>query len=223
MRTMNEHPKAPFLIAHRAGNDLASLRSAEAAGVALVEADVHRFRGRLEVRHLKTLGPLPVLWDRWELAPPWRPRLLLGDLLAHTAPGTELMLDLKGRSRRLAGAVAAALDARSPGAGRITVCSRIWHHLEPLAARADVRVLHSVGSRAQLRALLARMRAGARFDGVSIHQGLLDEAVAARLRDAAGVVVTWPVETRSEAQRLAALGVDGLISKSFMSLAGGAP
>lgn len=164
-----------------------------------------------------------MLWDRWELAPPWRPRLLLGELLARVAPATELMLDLKGRSRRLADDVAAALDERPAGAGRITVCSRMWHHLEPLARRADVRVLHSVGSRAQLRALLARMRAGARFDGVSIHRRLLDATVAAQLRAGAGLVVTWPVETRGEARRLAALGVDGLISTSFRSLADGAP
>jgi hypothetical protein len=71
----------PFLVAHRAGNDLARLRHAEDLGIPLIEADVHLFAGRLEVRHLQTVGPLPIFWDRWALAPPWAPRLLLAELL----------------------------------------------------------------------------------------------------------------------------------------------
>lgn len=51
-------------IAHRAGNDLAALRTAVELGVDLLEADVHVRAGRLEVRHSKQLRPLPVLWDR---------------------------------------------------------------------------------------------------------------------------------------------------------------
>jgi hypothetical protein len=68
--------------------------------VPFVEADLHLYAGRLEIRHLKTLGPLPILWDRWSLAPPWAPRLLLDRLLGAMAPGTHLMLDLKGRGAR---------------------------------------------------------------------------------------------------------------------------
>src|SRR6188508_3273249 len=98
---------SPFIVAHRAGNDLARLRRAERVRPGLVEADVHLFRGRLEVRHLKTLGPLGVLWDRWYLAPPGTPRLELHELLAAT--DTALMLDLKGGGR-LGRRVAAALD-----------------------------------------------------------------------------------------------------------------
>ena len=62
------------------------LRRAEALEPCLVEADLHLRRGRIEVRHLKTLGPLPLLWDRWRLAPGWRPRLELGALLAAAGP-----------------------------------------------------------------------------------------------------------------------------------------
>jgi glycerophosphoryl diester phosphodiesterase len=42
-----------LVVAHRAGNDLARLRAALDAGADLVEADIHAFRGRLEVRHHK--------------------------------------------------------------------------------------------------------------------------------------------------------------------------
>ena len=77
---------SPFFVAHRAGNDLAQLRAAEEIGLDLVEADIRLFRGRLEVRHLKTLGPIPVLWDRWRLANPFAPRLQLDELLAAIGP-----------------------------------------------------------------------------------------------------------------------------------------
>ena len=43
----------------------------------VIEADVHLFRGRIEARGLKTLGPVPVLQDGWKLASPFGPRLAL--------------------------------------------------------------------------------------------------------------------------------------------------
>lgn len=206
---------SPFIVAHRAGNDLALLRRAEHVGAGLIEADVHRFRGRLEVRHLKTLGPLPVLWDRWYLASPRTPRLELRELLAAAAPSTQLMLDLKGRDPRLARDVLAAIEAT---AARVTVCSRSWRLLEPFIERADVRVLHSVGSRRQLRALRRRF-AGGRLAGVSIHRGLLDAETVADLRRRAELLVSWPVATAEEARRLWAWGVHGVITERFEELA----
>lgn len=205
---------APFVVAHRAGNDLALLEAAEAAGVQLVEADVRLFHGRLEVRHLKTVGPLPLFWDTWVLASPFAPRLRLHELLAGAAPGTELMLDLKGRDLRLAHRVRAELEATPRR--RVTICSRSWRLLEPLAGLDGVRVVHSVGSRRQLRALLQRFP---RVAGISIHKQLLDESTTRLLRARAGVIMTWPVHDAEEARRLLAWGVDGLIADRFEPLA----
>lgn len=200
---------AAFVVAHRAGNRLDLLRASEAAGIGFVEADVHLFRGRLEVRHLKTVGPLPVYWDRWQLAPPWRPRLLLDEVLAAAAPTTELMIDLKGRRRRLADAV---LDAITPyvGVRRLTIAARCWPLLEPFGG-LPVRRLHSVGTAGQLRALL-RQFAGEKLDGVTIHERLLDSAAVEELRRVAAVVMTWPVNDHTRASDLIGLGIDGLIS-----------
>ncbi len=181
-----------------------------AAGL-LVEADVHLYRGRLEVRHLKTFGPLPILWDRWFIAPLRTPRLELAGLLATVAPGTELMLDLKGRDPRLPGRVAAALAGHDVA---VTVCSRNWRLLRGFDG---VRTVHSVGSRRQLRALRRRF-AGRRLAGVSIHQRLLDAATVADLRRRAELILTWPVATAEEARRLAGWGVDGLITERFEAL-----
>ncbi len=205
----------PFIVAHRAGNDLAVLRRAEKVRPHFVEADVHLYRGRLEVRHLKTLGPLPILWDRWYLASPRTPRLELAALLDHVDSDTALLLDLKGRDRRLSMSVASELGR--PRVSPVVVCSRNWRLLEPFLD-TDVRVVHSVGSRRQLRAL-RRHFTGQRLAGISIHQRLLDRRTVADLRARAEMIVSWPVASIPEARRLAAWGVDGVITERFEALA----
>ena len=174
------------------------------------------WRGRLEIRHLKTVGPLPILWDRWKLANPFTPRLELATLIAAVGPQTELMLDLKGRNPRLALLV---LDALPPGRA-VTVCARSWRLLEPFAHCVWVRRVHSIGSARQLRRLLERYE---RVDGVSVHERLLDAATAAELRSRATTLMSWPVNTRERARELMALGVDGLISDDLVSAGGALP
>jgi glycerophosphoryl diester phosphodiesterase len=196
-----------FVVAHRAGNDLARLREAEQLGVPVVEADVRLWHGRLEVRHLKTLGPLPILWDRWRLANPFARRLQLQEVFDAAGPDTEILLDLKGRDRRLAERVLALL----PGAPRVTVCARSRRLLEPFGDRPGVRLFQSVGTRRQLRALLRRNDRIV-LDGIAIHERLLDERVVAELRRRSATVLSWPVNTTQRARELAALGVQGLIS-----------
>jgi glycerophosphoryl diester phosphodiesterase len=197
------------VVAHRGGNDLRRLRHAETLGITLVEADLHLYRGRVEVRHLKTLGPVPVLWDRWTLANPFARRLLLEELLEEAAPHTELMLDLKGRDLRLSQRLVAALRA-APERRRTSVCSRSWRLLEPFAGEPAVRVVHSVGSAGQLRSLLRFPPAS--LQGISIHERLLSAQVVEELRRRAELVVSWPVNTIARARELAAWGVHGMIS-----------
>ena len=201
---------SPFFVAHRAGNDLAQLRAAEDIGLDLVEADLRLFRGRIEVRHLKTLGPLPVLWDRWRLANPFAPRLELDELLAAVGPRTELMLDLKGRDPRLAVAVLATLRPVL-GRRRLIVCARGWTLLEPFEGLPGVRTVHSAGNARQLRALLSRGR-GRRLQGVSVHERLLNPATVAEIRSVADLVMTWPANAAGRTRELVAMGVDGLIT-----------
>jgi glycerophosphoryl diester phosphodiesterase len=199
----------PFLVAHRAGNRLADLRLTERLEPSLVEADVRLYRGRLEVRHLKTAGPLPVLWDRWELRASWRPRLRLEELLEATSPETELMLDLKGPRRRLAERVLRTIEPYL-GERRFTACARWWRLLEPFAG-TPVRCIHSVGNARQLRELLRRF-AYQRLEGVSIHERLADRETMAALGEIADVIMAWPVNEPERARALLRLGVAGLIT-----------
>jgi glycerophosphoryl diester phosphodiesterase len=197
----------PFVVAHRAGNSLARLQDAERLGAALVEADIRLWRGRLEVRHLKTVGPLPILWDKWRLANPFAPRLQLQDVLVQARPETQLVLDLKGRNRRLAELVRDAL----PDDRLVTVCARNRALLRPFADLEHVRIFQSVGSRRQLRTLLGTVD-GVVLDGVSIHERLLDERVVEALRGLGAVLMSWPVNSLERARELARLGIHGLIS-----------
>ena len=208
-----EAPGGPFVVAHRAGNDLQALAQAERADVALVEADVHLFAGGLEVRHLKTVGPVPLLWDKWTLASPFAPRLELDALLAAVVPSTHLMLDLKGRDVRLGHRMAAALAPERP----VTVCARAWSLVDPLRELSHVRLIRSIGGRRGLARLL-REPADDRLDGISIHRKLLTPAVVAELKRRCGVVMTWPVTDAADARVLGSWGVDGVIVEDYAAL-----
>ena len=207
--------RRPFLVAHRAGNRLDDLRAAELAGSELVEADVRLYRGRLEVRHLRTVGPIPILWDHWRLAAPWTPRLVLHDLIEATAPETELMLDLKGSRIRVAEQVRETVRPYL-GTRRFTVCARRWTLLEPFAG-LPIRRVHSIGTARELRRFLERF-AAERLDGVSVHERLLEPGSVASLRSIAEIIVTWPVNRPGRARELVRLGVDGLITDDAAAL-----
>ena len=133
------------IIAHRAGNDLTALRAV--AGLAdVAEADVHLFRGRLEVRHAKTIGPVPVLWERWLLVPRPPRALGLAEVLAAVPDGTGLMLDLKGPDPRLPRAVRAAIAGWADGRA-LVVSSRVWPHLATFRGRPGLVTMRSAGTR----------------------------------------------------------------------------
>lgn len=209
----------PYVVAHRAANTIAGLHAAGAAGARLCECDVHLFWGRLEVRHLKTFGPIPILWDRWYLVNPFRRRLLLADLLRSAAPDEHLMLDLKGLRSAVGTRVRRALHGHR---GTVAVCSRNWRALERLRGLPDVQLIHSVGSARQLRELLRRF-GPASLQGVSINAALLTPQVVAQLRERAATVMSWPIRTRAQADRVIAWGVRGLITEHLQVLGNDAP
>jgi glycerophosphoryl diester phosphodiesterase len=200
----------PLAIAHRAGNDLEALRLALEAGVDVVEADVHGFRGRLEVHHLRTLGPLPFLLDDWALVRASAPRLELATLLAAGREGPRLMLDLKGRRASVGSAVARAVHEAAPDT-EVLVCSRHWPAVDAAARLPYVQPVYSAGTRRELARLL-RLLAGRRVYGVSVLCGLLNAAVVAELHRSVEVVMTWPVNDNATLRRVVDIGVSGVIS-----------
>jgi glycerophosphoryl diester phosphodiesterase len=206
-------------VAHRAGNSRAALREAVALRADVIECDVHAHRGRLEVRHLKTAGPLPFLWDRWELVrassvPLWA----LRDALDAEARGVTFMLDLKGPRTSAARAVAAALHEGAHH-GPVLVCGRFWRTVDLLGELPYVLPVLSARSRLDLARLRRRLatsrREGQRPSpvfGVSVHLGLLEPDVVGELRREVARVMTWPVNDLATLDRVVRLGVNGVIT-----------
>ena len=201
----------PLAIAHRAGNSLAGLHAANIMGVDVIECDVHEHRGRLEVRHLKTAGPLPFLWDRWELASASAPRLGLRELLEADRHGTTFMLDLKGRRSTTARAVAELLHdvARHRP---VLVCGRYWPSVDVVGELPYVRPVLSARNRVELARLRQRLADGPPAHGVSVHLSLLDEQLVADLLCHVEVVMSWPVNDAATLDTAIGLGVNGIIS-----------
>lgn len=200
-------------VAHRAGNDLAVLRAAALLGADIIEADIHLHRGRLEVRHAKTLWPLPWHWDAGRLLTLELPRLHLDELLDALPPRQTVMLDLKGVGR--AGIeVARAVHERAPEHPML-VCARWWPAVLPFEQLPWAKVLLSVRGRASLHRLRRRLRTGAVPYGVSVHLSLLTSELVAELHEHQLVVLTWPVDDAAALARARAVGADGAITKDL--------
>lgn len=224
----------PLAVAHRAGNELHALHAAEDLGADIIEVDVWDYRGRLEVRHAKTLGPfvlwdrsprdlpiarrlgpLSILTDRWHVRIGWAlERQTIADIYRAAQPRTAFMLDLKGRSPRLAERLVAAVrEVRATPPGEtpspILICARAWPALETAGRHPDVRVIHSVGTEAELAAVWPKL-AAIPHPAVSIHARLLDEPTLARFVAENVAVISWPINTEELRQDLTARGASGL-------------
>jgi glycerophosphoryl diester phosphodiesterase len=202
-------------VAHGAGNDLRHAARAAAAGADVIEADVHAYRGRVEVRHLKTLGRLPLLWDRWYLAPGWRPRFLLPELVAALVaePGPAIMLDLKGDDLSLADtALAAASDIRQRR--RVLISGQSWAQIDRIVDAPGIEVLYSVGRAEQLARVWSHPGIR-RARGVSIHRKFLSPGLVTRLKERVPFVMTWPINDEATLQSVAAAGVDAVTTDSL--------
>jgi len=201
-----------LVVAHRAGNDLGTLRTALAAGADLVEADIHAFRRRLEVRHLKALGPW-WLWDQGIFVRRRDTQLLhLEELLEAANGDPRLLLDLKGVHPTLAKRLATVLPTST-----VTICTQHWWMLNAFRDLPHVRGVLSAGSRRGLRRLRKRLRTRPAY-GVCVHRRLLTPHLVAELRRGADLVFTWPVDTDEALRHAHHLGVDAVIGKNLSLL-----
>jgi glycerophosphoryl diester phosphodiesterase len=203
-------------IAHRSGNTLAGLREALDLGVDLVEADVHAYRGVLEMRHHKLLGPRH-LWDKWEIVARRDFRQVeLSQVVDEIGDDPRLMIDLKGKRPGLAPAVSELLRTRAPGVP-FTVCTKEWEALD--AFDPAVRRVLSVSNRRQLAALRRRLALEPVY-GVSVRLRLLTPELMAELRARTEVVMAWRVDTPEALAHARRVGVGAIISKNLDLLAG---
>lgn len=198
----------PITIAHRAGNSLAALHRAEAFGVSFVEADIWLYHDQLEVRHEKTAGPVPLLWDRWSLQSARTPRLHLESLIAASSNQSRLMLDLKGWNPQISARALATVERHSPHR-QYAVSSQSWDYLVPFRRDPMAIIMIAVGNRRQLQRLptaIDRISPHA----ISINARLLDQSIVRSLHDLAERIIPWGVRSASHACQLLEWGVDGI-------------
>jgi glycerophosphoryl diester phosphodiesterase len=206
-------------IAHRSGNTVAGLRDALDAGVDLVEADVHAYRGRLEMRHLRSSGGLPFLWDKDAVVRRRNhPTVELRDVIEELGGDHRLMIDLKGVHPRLAPSVAQLLRTTVPDRA-LTVCTKSWGMLDEFDV--PVRLVCSAASARGLARLRRRLESAVHrpVHGVSVRRSLLTPSLTRELHAATGMVLAWPVDTLAALEQCRSLGVDGVISKDLGLLA----
>jgi hypothetical protein len=209
-------PEHPLTVAHRVGNDPRLIEGACKTGVDLIEGDINWWNGRLEVRHWKTMGRVPLLWDKWGLAPGWTRRLRLEEVLEAVPPGCELMLDLKRNTVGATREILACVDRYLVGR-EYTVCSQVWSALTPFQGRPGVRIVHSVGNTRLLRAVIPHLD-GKQAEAISIHKRLLSPQTVRRLLERVPLIMTWPVNRESDLRVLKSWGVNGFISDRLVLL-----
>ena len=206
----------PLRIAHRGGNTLKRLIEAERAGVDIVELDVWLHRERLDVRHAKSVGFLPLLRDGWAPRPGRAGRLQLSDVLDSAQPGTRLLLDLKGGDPGLPGSTMNIMAQQRPGEPYL-VSSREWELLAPFRALPHVLAVYSCASAR----VLAQAVTIARRDGlpaVGAHRRNLTPKRVADLREHVPELFAWGVDDRHRARELIEWGVTGVISDNYEML-----
>lgn len=200
-------------VAHRRGNEVLTLREAALLGADIIEGDVHLHRGRLEVRHQKSMGPLPWFWEKWQVYPPTIPRPSLDDLLEGRPVGATLMLDLKGIGR--VGRKARAALAEHPPHEPFLVCARWWPSLHPFRDHEAARVVLSARGPFMLSRIRRRCRAGRAPYGVSVHLETLTKEAVKELQSYGVMVLSWPVDDDAALARARELGIDGAITKDL--------
>ncbi len=202
-------------IAHRAGNNLSNLERAKAIGVDLVELDVWLHRGRLEVRHARSVGLLPLLRENWRPLPGWGRRLVLDAVIEAAGSDMQLMVDLKSESLCLSEAVASAFDRALPGKA-YAVTTREWWLLEPFEGCKHVCLIPSAAWADELSALKPLL--GERYHTLSLHISLVERPLIQELASRGVSVYVWPVNSFAELDRVFTAGVKGINSDSLSLL-----
>ncbi len=177
------------------------------AGADLLETDIWLHKGRLELRHKQTLGPIPILWEKWSIAPGWTPRYTLRELL-HDAPDDILLfLDFKGTEMDLGPEVLKELQRTAPERV-VAICGRNYPQLQTIADEPNILCFYSVGDEEEW-PTAQDLIAASDYPALSIHASLATPDRMLWINNLGGVVVCWDVHSEEQMRELRELGVDG--------------
>jgi glycerophosphoryl diester phosphodiesterase len=206
----------PLAIAHRWGNSIRQAKAAISEGFDMIEADLWPFHGRLEIRHAKSLGPLPIYWEKWYIESVGNRQLQLPDLIQALPPDAPLFIDFKGTWPWLGERAIAEIELVQRGRQTV-VCGRAWSQLDPIETLPNVHVFYSVGSESELALVWEKLEAQ-KHPAISIRFTLLDDQTLARLNGLGATIVAWTVNDPAVAADLFHRGVDGFTSDNVQLL-----
>jgi len=206
----------------------------------LIETDVWYRAGKVWVRHEARMRPFPLLVDkrmRRHSLPPWSlplgrrwyirldiNRLRLDEVLETVAGVRRLLVDVKGwyRGRENQEFASALVQAvREHGAEEsAAICGQYWPVLDEVRREApDLEVRYSVERTLQWEKFMRLVGDDERVRRVCIEHRFLNEERVRFLEEQGVNVYCWTVDDPEEARRLAAAGVDGVISNDLELLA----
>ena len=177
------------------------------AGADLIETDIWLHNGRLELRHKQTLGPIPILWEKWSIEPGWKPRYLLRDLLHDVPEDVLIFLDFKGNEMGLGPAVLEELARTAPDRV-IATCGRNYPQLQVIDDAPNIITFYSVGDDEEWPIARELIRTSS-TPALSIREDLATPERIHWMNELGGPVVCWGVDDPDRARELRGLGVDG--------------
>lgn len=202
----------PFSSAHRAGNSREAVLAAIEAGADLIETDIWLHRGRLELRHAKRYGCLPLLWEGWSPSPGWLPRYTLRDLLEDVPDDALIFLDFKGRNMALGPMVLKELQEAAPDR-TVAICGRNYPQLDTISDDPRIITFYSVGTESEWPEAQRHIEASSQ-PALSLLADLATPEKLQWMRERNGTTVCWGVHSQDQMERLQEMGVDGFTTES---------
>ncbi len=205
-------------IAHGGGNSRALLQEALAGGVDAVEADLRLDGHRLVARHERRFPLLPLYYGKWSAYWSREPQVDLDEILERIEGRASLFVDIKSTSARALDMLLDALRRRQVVA-KTLVSGIYWRLLRRLhEEEPGLRLHYSIRDGKRLDRFWRLLEDGDDMGGVSIHEALVDEAVAARFRASGIEIVAYHVNRLARARQLREWGVSGIASDDFALL-----
>jgi len=230
----------PQRVAHAYGNTRERLRTALESDIDAIEVDVWYRGDQIWVRHEPRLDPLPLLVDKrmpGHRLPPFSlplgrrwyvrldiNRLTLSEVLETVAGTKGLLIDLKGvyhgrQNQEFARTLARAIRGHE-AEGWVSVCGQFWPVLEDVQKEAPgIQVRYSVEKVYQWEKFMRMVRDDGPARRVCIEHRFMNEERALFLKQHGVSSYCWTVDDRDDARRLAAAGVDAIISNDLALLA----
>lgn len=204
-------------ILHRSGNFRDLLPLATHPAIDAIEADIWVRGDQIVANHNRPLGPLPFTIGpkgihREPNDPVHLPEIV--SAVGAANPHSGLVLDLRSWLADPAPDLARAL-LRLPDRSHVIVSCEVWSIADRLRAWVpDLRVAYSIRSEPQLRRFVARGIDGrAEPVTVAIRESLLHSLEEVHsLKRYAREVTAWTVDDADRGLKLAAWGVDGVVS-----------